>query len=214
MIYLLYGNDHKKKSIYLKKLCKDSEPIFVSEKNVTKEMIFEYANSVSLFGEYDSFVFDGLIKDDIITFSDKELQSLKDSLTTFIFLEEKLLAPVIKKYKKYSEIEDFTTLVSKQAPKINTFSIADAFGRRDKVGAWVLYREAVSLGIASEEISGIIFWKIKTMILSGTQSFSKEELKRYSSELVSLYHKAHRGESDFVIGLEQFILSSLASLGK
>ena len=48
------------------------------------------------------------------------------------------------------------------------------------------------------------------MILNGTKFFSKEELKKASSELVSIYHKAHRGEYDFTISLEQFILSSLS----
>jgi predicted RNA methylase len=41
--------------------------------------------------------------------------------------------------------------------------------------------------------------------------FSKEELKNNSSLIVYLYHKAHRGEFDFYIGIEQFILNSLSS---
>ena len=103
----------------------------------------------------------------------------------------------------------FNIEIKKTIPKINVFGIADAFSNRNKIEAWILYREAVSQGIPPEEISGIIFWKIKTMILSGSKFFSLDELKNNSSELVSLYHNAHRGESDFVIGLEQFILNSL-----
>jgi hypothetical protein len=210
MIYILSGNDTKKKNIYLKKLFKGDQPIFVPEKEITREMLFDYALSRSLFEESSVVVFENILKKEDITLSDKDLTVLKDSKTAFIFNEEKLLATDIKKYKKYATVEDFSSGVTKQGPKMNIFSIADSFSRKDKIGTWVLYREAVNLGIAPEEISGIIFWKIKSMILTGTKVFSVDELKRQSSLLVSLYHKAHLGETDFVIGLEQFILSTLS----
>lgn len=210
MIYILGGNDNKKKSVYLKKLHKLDMPIFVSQSNLTKEILFDYAQSQSLFGGSSIVVLENIIKEGNISLSLEDLLMLKDSPTIFVFLEEKLLTPDIKKYKKYATIEDFSIQILKQGPKMNIFGIADAFSRRDKIGTWVLYREAVLLGISPEEISGIIFWKIKTMLLIGTKFFSVDELKKLSSELVSIYHMAHRGECDFVIGLEQFILSSLS----
>lgn len=210
MIYILSGNDTKKKSAYLKKLYKSDQSIFVPEANATKEMLLDYAMERSLFGESMTVVFENILKKEDISLSPDELSKLKDSKTVVVFLEEKLLAVDSKKYIKYATIEDFSTQIVKQAPKMNMFSIADAFARRDKINTWILYRDAVALGAQPEEISGIIFWKIKNMVLNGTKSFSQDELKSQSSELVSLYHKAHRGESDFVIGLEQFILSALS----
>lgn len=210
MIYILSGNDTKKKSAYLKKLYKSDQPIFVPEANATKEIILDYAMERSLFGESMTVVFENILKKEDISLSPDELSKLKDSETAVVFLEEKLLAVDSKKYIKYATIEDFSTQIVKQAPKMNMFSITDAFARRDKINTWILYRDAVALGAQPEEISGIIFWKIKNMVLNGTKSFSQDELKSQSSELVSLYHKAHRGESDFVIGLEQFILSALS----
>ena len=209
MIYILSGNDTKKKNAYLKKLFKSDLPIFVPEKEATKEILFDYALSRNLFGETSVVVFENILKKEDITISPEDLSKLQDSKTVLVFLEGKLLTADVKKYKKYATIEDFNAEAIKQAPKMNVFNIADAFSRRDKIGTWVLYREAVNLGIAPEEISGIIFWKIKSMILTSTKAFSINELMRQSSELVSLYHKAHLGETDFVIGLEQFILSSL-----
>ena len=102
------------------------------------------------------------------------------------------------------------TEVTKKLPKINIFGIADAYARRDKINTWSLYQNAVQEGISPEEISGILFWKIKMMILDGTKFFKKEELYNISSSLVSIYHEAHRGETDFTIALEQFILSTLS----
>lgn len=210
MIYILSGNDTKKKGAYLKKLHKGDLPIFVPEENVTKEILFYYAMTKSLFGESPIIILENIIKEGNITFSTEDLLVLKDSKTTFVFTEEKLLVPEVKKYKKYATIEDFSSSTTKKISKMNVFGIADAFSRKDKIGTWILYRDAIALGVSPEEISGIIFWKIKTMLLTGVKFFSNDELKNKSSELVSLYHKAHRGECDFTIGLEQFILSTLS----
>ncbi len=210
MIYILSGNDNKKKNVYLKKLCKTDTTIILSQAETSKEKIFEYAGSFSLFGGSPIIVVENLIKEKVINLSDEELSTLKDSKTTFVFFEEKVLASDLKKFKKYVAVEDFTTSVIKQIPKMNVFGVADAYARRDKIGTWVLYREAVSQGVTPEEISGIIFWKIKTMLLSGTKFFSPSELKKRSSELVTLYHRSHKGECDFTIGLEQFILNTLS----
>lgn len=210
MIYILSGNDTKNKNAYLKKLYKSDQPIFVPEIGVTKEILFDYALSMSLFGKSSIIVFENILKKEDITLSPQDLLMLKDSKITLVFLEEKLLAPEIKKYKNYATIEGFNMPVIKQTPKMNVFSIADTFSRKDKIGTWILYRDSISLDIPPEEISGIIFWKIKMMLLTGSEFFSNDELKNRSSELVSIYHQAHKGECDFVIGLEQFILSTLS----
>lgn len=210
MIYIITGNDTKKKNAYLKKLCGSEQPLFVSEPNISREELFDQAQCLSLFGGSPIVVVENFIKDGEVSLSEKDLLVLKDSKTTFVFIEDKLLAADVKKYKKYSNIEDFSVAVTKQIPKTNIFGIADAYAKKDKIGTWVLYREAILQGASPEEISGILFWKIKTMILTGARIFSVDELKSKSGELVSLYHKAHRGECDFTIGLEQFILTSLS----
>lgn len=210
MIYILLGNDTKKKNAYLKKLCNGDLPIFVSQTDISKVMFFDYAQSTTLFGTHPTIVVENIIEDNILDFLPEDLSSLKESQTTFVFIEEKLLIPDVKKYQKYTIIEDFSSPTTKKIPKMNVFGIADSYSRRDKIGTWILYREAVSLGTPPEEISGIIFWKIKKMLLSGTKFFKADELKSRSSELVDIYHKAHRGDCDFTIGLEQFILNSLS----
>jgi hypothetical protein len=210
MIYILLGNDIKKKNTYLKKLYKSNLPIFIPRESLSKEMLLDYVSSVSLFGESPIIVLESMIKEGNIALGTEDLSALKDSLSIFVFMEEKLLAPDVKKYKKYGVVEEFSRPTTKQMPKMNVFDIAEAFSRKDKIGTWILYRDAISKGVQPEEVSGIIFWKIKMMLLNGTKIFPADELKKISSRLVSLYHKAHRGECDFVIGLEQFILSTLS----
>lgn len=214
MIYILSGNDAKKRNNYLKKLYGNGQPIFISPANLNKDVLFEYAQTISLFGESPVILVENLIKNKEISLSQEDLVLLNESKTVFVFLEEKVLISDSKKYKKYSTMEDFSSVVAKQSPKTNVFGIADSFSRRNKIETWILYTETVLAGVAPEEISGIIFWKIKTMILNGSKVFSLDELKRQSSELVSLYHRAHQGKIDFAVGLEQFILDSLTVKNK
>lgn len=210
MIYILSGNDTKNKNAYLKKLYKKNQSVFLMQTNNIKEDFLNHASSLSLFGGPSIVIAENILKDGNIIFSQEEFSILKDSKTTFIFIEDKLSISEIKKYEKNAKIEDFSTQIIKQTPKINIFNIANSFSQKNKINTWILYREAISLGISPEEISGILFWKIKTMLLNGEKLFSNNELKILSSSLVYLYHRAHQGECDFVIGLEQFILSSLS----
>lgn len=208
MIYIVVGNDTKKKNLYLKKLYNDNQPIYIPEKELTKQMLMEYTQSINLFGEYPTLTTENVLKS--LEFSKEEISQLKDSKTNFVFIEESISVADSKKWGKSAEVSIFNEATKKETPKFNVFAIADSFSRKDKIGTWILYREAVSCGIPAEEISGILFWKIKTMILTGSKVFKEDELKNQSSLLVSLYHKSHLGQTDFTIGLEQFILSSLS----
>lgn len=209
MIYILAGNDVKKRSAYMKTLLKDREVIRPVLEDNLKESLIGYAQSQNLFGDSPIILMENFLHDGTISLSTKDLNLLQESTSIFIFLEDVWKAVDEKKYKKYATIEQFDEKIVASAPKFNTFVITDAFGRHDKIGTWMLCREALDKGIEPEAISGLLFWKIKTMML-GSSSFTKEELKNQSSSIVSLYHCAHRGECDFGIGLEQFILSSLS----
>lgn len=211
MIYVLYGTNSQKKSHYIKSLSsKDKEIITVSSLLITKELINNYACNISLFGDYPIVVFENIINQKDIIFNKDDLINLKNSKTTFVFNEDKLLIEDKNIYKKYSEVISFEEKTIKPQVKFNIFAISDSFSKRDKIGTWTLYCDAVRQGIDAEPIAGILFWKIKTMLISGSGVFSKEELKKHSSSIVSIYHKAHRGECDFNTSLEQFILLSLS----
>jgi hypothetical protein len=210
MIYILSGNDSLKKTSYIKSLIKGRERIDLRAGDKAREVLLEHASSTSLFGDSPSIFVENILGEGNIAFNAKDLALLNESPTIFVFLEDKLLKKDEAKYKNYATIESFEEKSTKKASEFNTFAIADMYGSRDKIGTWVMYREAIEKGVEPEAISGIIFWKIKTMILNNSKTFSSIELKNQSSNIVSLYHRAHRGECDFVIGLEQFILSSLS----
>ena len=208
MIYILAGNDTKKKNTYINKLSKGVIPSVLDVKDITKEALLSLASSVSLFSDQIIIRTDGLMKSDISLDKD-ELEILSQSRTVFIFTEDKLLSTALSKYKKFATIENFILPEEKPKPKINTFDIALYFGKKEKLKTWILYKDAISSGVSPEEISGILFWKIKSLLTLKTKVFSDNDLKKMASRLVSLYHDSHLGKTDFNIGLEQFILSSL-----
>lgn len=209
MIYILVGENIKSKNIFIKKLIVERESFFVSS-DASKELIMSYCYNVDLFNKTPVLVIDNVLNNGEIIFNIDELATLKNSGTDFIFTEDKLLKSHQDKYKKHGEINFFEgeKIIQK---KFDIFSLTNAFEKRDKISAWVLYHKALSEGVEPEAIAGVLFWKIKTMILSSSRIFDKNELKIQSSNIINLYHKAHRGEEDFLVGLEQFILSSLSS---
>ncbi len=211
MIYILLGDDHKSKNIYLSELTRNKEVALMQALSLEKETIMNYSSSSSLFGDQPVVLMDGVLGEGVLNFTSEDILFLSKSETVFIFKEEKMLAIEQKKYKKYSDLKVFENKKNIKTDKFNPFLITDSFALKDKMNTWIHYNNAIRAGLEPEAIAGTLFWKIKTMILSGNRNFTKEELKRSSSNIVSLYHEAHRGESDFVVGLEQFILESLSS---
>ncbi len=210
MIYFLIGNDNKKKNQRIKTISGLLKPIQINADKISKEILLDYAFSSSLFGDTSFIVVDDFLSRKDIILNIDDLKNIEKSKNIFIFSEDSMLATEEKKYKKYAEIEHFDKKEEKHDTGNGVFAICDAFARKDKIGAWVLYREAIEKGITPENISGILFWKIKSMILNNNKAFSLDTLKKQSSQIVTLHHRAHRGELDFVVGLEQFILEALS----
>ena len=107
------------------------------------------------------------------------------------------------------------------------FEFTDALGRRDKKGLWVLYQDALAEQVPAEEVHGMFFWQAKSMLLARLYTTADEagmkpypfqkarecarnykdgELEVILETLVTIYHEAHRGNTDFFVALEKFIL--------
>jgi hypothetical protein len=208
MIYIYSGNDIKKINSNIKKLSKDREVFKLFDSQVNNNILNEYCFGVSLFGKDALVIIENSLES--LNFSTAELGDLDKSKTIFVFLEDSLNRDGEKRFQKYATIDRFENKEIKKNPPMNLFSIAESFERKDKINTWILYRKAIDAGIEPEAISGIIFWKIRMISMVKSRNFSKEEIKSFSKTLISLYHNAHLGKTDFVVGLERFILSSLA----
>jgi len=209
MIYIFSGNDNKSKNSEIKKLFGNKEFFSIKKEESVKEKIFEYSNTKSLFGDSPVVVVENFF-DEKYSFSKKEILDLQKSETVFIFIENSFSSANIKKYEEFAKIFFFEEKKEKKIETNISFEIANAFGVKDKMKAWILFNQAIEKGVEPEQISGILFWKIKSLSESRQNVFSVEEIKRSSSLLVSLHHDAHLGKKDFVIGLEQYLLFVLS----
>ena len=91
--------------------------------------------------------------------------------------------------------------------KFNSFLLANAFGSKDKLNLWIYFRQAMHKGVAMEELVGVLFWKIKDMLIKKNFSkFKESELKSFAGRLSYLLPKARKAGGDVEIALEQFLL--------
>ncbi|PCI29011.1 hypothetical protein COB55_02985 [Candidatus Wolfebacteria bacterium] len=158
----------------------------------------------------------------------KKLKEIQGSDNVFILLEGKLDAKTKSKIEKVAEKVQTYDADKKPIEKFNIFSLTDALGKRNRRELWVLYHKARLRGSAPEEIHGILFWQIKTMLLAAQSAnaneaglkpfvygkatgflsyYSLDELKKLSQDLVVLYHNARRGIGMLDTSLERFVLT-------
>lgn len=241
MFYFIYGNDReagRKKAHELVALMHTKRPhaeVFrFSSEDFSLSKLGELVGEQGLFDKKHITFVDGVfedteIKEGII----EKLDEIKASENAFVFLEGKMTKEGLKKIEKRAEkVFEFTDVKLNKKENgygndFKVFDMADAFGRRDKKTLWVLFVESRKREIALEEIHGIIFWQVKSMLLAGVtkdateaglnpfvfskargflKNYTKDELEKISSSLVAMYHESHRGQRDFASAFEQFIL--------
>lgn len=253
MIYLLHGSDSEKSRAKLRELIAgllkkkpDASHLKITEENFDPARLDELAGGLGLFESKVIVELDHILTSDVksagrdtgraemIEMILDHLPAFAESDNIFVFLEGELNKAVLKKFEKSAEkIQEFS-LKKFDRPNgpterqdFNIFSLTDAFGRRDRKQLWVLYNKAKMKNISGEEIHGILFWQLKSVILAGSartpveaglkpfvyqkslgfvRNFQPGELEKTSARLVSLYHDARRGITDLDTALEQFIL--------
>ena len=245
MIYFYYGTDgelaRKKAKVTIDSLLAkkpDATLVKIGEESIEDGKIMELANSQALFSNkfivYLYKTFDNKENKELVL---KNIKEIGKSENIFIFVEGKTDKVSLGKIEKAGgKIEEFAKpeksfskkeKLAQIGEKIDFFEFADALGRRDKKGLWVLYQDALKEQVPSEEVHGIFFWQTKSMLLgklsnnpdeAGMKPYPYQKVKEYgknykdgeleniSSKLVSMYHEAHRGNVDFPVALEKFIL--------
>ena len=151
------------------------------------------------------------------------VEVMNESANIFILLEAKLNAELKKAVEKYAEkvVESEKGEIENQRyggsaqksggaggkTEFNIFALADAVGSRNALKAWTLYREAVDSGLEAENIIGVLFWKIKSLITAtNTSNYSDVELQKLLTDLITIYHDGHRGIVDAELALERKML--------
>jgi len=216
MIYFYYGTDinkartkaHELVNSLLKKK-PDASFFKMDTENFNTSQLQEYIGGMGLFSNKYIVFLDRLsekkdIKDELIN----KLKEIGESENIFIILEGKLDKATVTKIEKKSEkFINFTLEEVIVKPAYNAFALADAFAKRDKKQAWLLYRKSIDAGEAPEALHGMIFWKVKSMLLAGFGGgWKQDELLKTAEDLVILYHDARRGKHELETVLETYLL--------
>lgn len=212
MIYLFSGDDAKNKlsnyEKFIKSIPNDTEVFFINRNEFYPIQIESFYSGASLFSALSTVVFQNIFEyEETRDFILDKLQLMGESTNSFIFLESKLNKPILDAFKKARAEMNIFELPKEKKEKFDNFLVANAFEKKDKLNMWIYFRQAMDKGVGMEEIIGVLFWKIKDMILRKNFSkFSEIELKSSVSRLSYLLPQARKEGLDAESTFEQFLL--------
>lgn len=198
----------------------------INEDNLNEHNLSGLVKEQGLFEREIMAVFNYLLPLD--DFKENFLKNIKDlasSKNLFVFLEIEPDKAVFSALKKSAvKTEEYSLPKQKE---FSPFSLADAYGARDKKKLWANFHKALKNNLSVEEIHGLLFWQVKNILIaknakslgesglgpfpfqkakSFSRNFTEDELKKHSSLLVDIYHSSRKGLTELPVGLEKFIL--------
>lgn len=214
MIYLFTGDDIINRNKAFEKSLKDFKDlplVKINKNNFSFLEIESLYSDANLFDPKSVVVFSYLLEDkNINEFVLERLEFFENSKNVFIFIENKLLKSIIDEFKKQKANISIFELKKIQKEVFNNFLLANALGDRNKVNLWLYYRGAISKGVSLEELVGVLFWKVKDMILNKNFSkFKENELLFIAHNLSILLPKARKEGKEAEITFEKFLLEIL-----
>ncbi|MCX6752535.1 MAG: hypothetical protein NTZ87_03520 [Candidatus Nomurabacteria bacterium] len=212
MIYLFCGDDAKNKLVSHEKFVKSIPSVVeifpVSRNNFNSAQIESLYSGSSLFSAKSAVVFSNIFEyEETRDFILEKLKLMEKSTNSFIFLESKLNKPILDAFKKVGAKINVFELPKEKKEKFDNFLVANAFEKKDKLNMWIYFRQAMDKGVGMEELIGVLFWKIKDMIIKKNfRKFSEPELKGFASRLSYLLPEARKEGRDAESVFEQFLL--------
>jgi hypothetical protein len=212
MIYLFSGNDSNNKLKAYEKFIKSipigTETFSINRNNFDKMQIESLYSGSSLFSEKSSVLFSNIFEyEETRDFILEKLKLMGQSDNTFVFLEGKLNKPILDAFKKARAELNVFELPKEKLEKFDNFLVANAFSQKDKLNLWIYFRQAMDLGVGMEELIGVLFWKIKDMILKKNfGKFKESELKNFAAKLSYLLPEARKKGIDAESAFEKFLL--------
>jgi len=214
MLYLFSGDDAKSKIInyekFIKSLPKEAEIFSVNRNDFDQVQIESFYSGSSLFSAKSAVIFFGILEyEETREFILEKLEAMGKSGNIFVFLEGKLNKPILDAFRKARAELNVFELPKEKKEKFDNFLVANAFANKDKLNTWIYFRQAVDVGVVMEELIGVLFWKIKDMLLKKNFSkFSEEQLKDYASKISYLLPEARKKGLDAESAFEQFLLEA------
>jgi len=223
MLYFLYGDRQftKRESVHIKSALIAKRPdAVVLAYDGTAPRAFDFDELVSGQGLFQSrFIveFDNVFGSGFFVNEKEAVEKIKNSENIFLILEEKLLKKSFELLKKNAEkTSEDKTAVRKEKKDFSAFSLADAVSNRQKKMLWTLFREAVQRGYKIEELHGILFWQMKTIVLAyKTTSAEEAGIKQYPFSKATSAKKFYTEEEaeNFLHSLSQAIVEGRGKKG-
>ena len=214
MIYLFTGDDTKKKNVAYEKLLKTFKKnveVFAINKNDFNPLQVEsFYSSAGLFFSTCIVILNNVFeREEAKDFLLKKIGEMQKSENVFIFLEGKLKKAEIDFFSKKKVAVNVFELPKGKKEKFDSFLLAYDLEKKDKLNLWIHFRQAIDLGVGMEELIGILFWKVKDMILKRNFSkFKEDELKLFASRLSYLLPEARKKGLDDESEFERFLLEA------
>jgi len=214
MLYLFSGDNVKEKNLsyekFMKSLPTGMETFSVNGNDFNPTQIESFYSGSSLFSPISAVLFrDVLEREEVRDFILDKLNPMSQSDNSFIFVEGKLNKSVLDAFKKARAEINVFELPKEKKEKFDNFLVANAFSQKDKLNLWIYFRQAVDKGVGMEELIGVLFWKIKDMILKGNFSkFSEEQLRDFAARLSYLLPQARKKGVDAESAFEKFLLEA------
>lgn len=214
MLYFFLGKDfskvrNKTASLInsLLKKNKEASVIKIDADNFNESVFDSTINSQGLFSSKIIIDVKDLGENKLaLGFLVKKLKEMKASENIFIWSERGVLADVFKKISSYADkVEKFEEKKGEKEEKFNTFALADALEKKDKKKLWILYQNAIAEDIVPEQIHGVLWWKVKTLIMN-KRSVDRKFLNKTADDLITVLHQSRRNNISLEMALEKWIL--------
>jgi DNA polymerase III delta subunit len=198
MLYFFYGprarikEESKAVRSAILKEQPDALLLFFDRWSPQNTSIEELALGKGLFQSHTIIELDGLFEAASVSDEEEAARAMSRSENTFLVLEEALPKATYELLKKHAEKTVDATAQKKEIKEFSAFSLADALIIRDKKKLWVLFREAIVRGYAPEELFGILFWQMKTIVLTHkTHSAAEAGMKPFPYSKAQLAQKRY-----------------------
>ncbi|MFA4975566.1 MAG: hypothetical protein WC839_02415 [Candidatus Paceibacterota bacterium] len=214
MIYLFCGDDAKNKhegyEKFIKSISKNIEIFFIGKNDFNPMEVESFYSGSGLFFTKCMVVFTNIFeKEETLNFILEKLSLMNEATNDFIFLESKLNKPTLDAFRKARAELNVFELPKEKKEKYNNFLLAYDFEKRDKLNLWIHFRQAIDVGVGMEELVGVLFWKVKDMLLKKDfKKFSQIELQNFASRLSYLLPEARKEGKDAEAVFEQFLLEA------
>lgn len=214
MIYIFAGdNTQNKLSAYedfLKSISLDTDILKLNRNDFDPNQIISLYSGSGLFSKKSLVVFLNFCEyEETRSFILDKLPLMAESKNSFVFLEGKLNKSVLDSFKEARAELNIFELPKDRLEKFDNFLVANAFSAKDKLNLWIYFRQAIDRGVAMEELTGVLFWKIKDMLIRRNFSkFSEAELKSFIAKLSYLLPEARKNGVDAEASFEQFLLEA------